>query len=113
MAVEGALAICSSRTVDVGANLGDNGGAKGHVWHEMAVHDIHLETSVAMIAAERRKEQYMKPVSSLCNGIRTCLAELSEVGRQYGGSDDSGRGHDGGGVAIAAAPDGRLGGLTD
>jgi hypothetical protein len=29
----------------VRADLGDDGGAKGHVRHEVAIHDVHLERS--------------------------------------------------------------------
>jgi hypothetical protein len=42
VAVEGALSVGFSGPVDVGTNLGDDGRAKGDVWHEVAVHDIHV-----------------------------------------------------------------------
>jgi len=43
----------SGRTVDVGADLGDDRGAKGHVGHEMAVHDVDLGC-VSGIASHKR-----------------------------------------------------------
>lgn len=43
VAVKGAAAMSDSRTLDVGADLGDDRGAKGHVWDEVAVHDVYLE----------------------------------------------------------------------
>ena len=42
MAVKGSLTVCGSWAVDVGANLGDYGGSKGHIGHKVAVHDVDL-----------------------------------------------------------------------
>lgn len=49
MAVKGALAMGGSGAVNVGANLGDDGSAEGHVWHEMAIHDVDLEAVSGMV----------------------------------------------------------------
>ena len=38
MAIEGAFSFRNSRAVDVGTNLGYDGGAKSHVRDEVAVH---------------------------------------------------------------------------
>ena len=42
MTVKGPLSLCSRRTVDVGADLGHDGRAEGHVRHKVAVHDVDL-----------------------------------------------------------------------
>lgn len=36
VAVKGAPPVDGAGALDMGAHLGDNGGAKGHVWHEVA-----------------------------------------------------------------------------
>jgi hypothetical protein len=83
----------------VGANLGHDGGAKGHIGDEVAVHDVDLGATSAARARRRASgaAPYMKPVGALGHGVGTCLAQLSEVGGQDGGRDDGGRRHGGDG----------------
>lgn len=45
VAVKCSFAVGARRAVDVWADFGDYGGAKSHVWHEVAVHDIDLQSS--------------------------------------------------------------------
>lgn len=78
MAVKGALAVGLGGTGNMGANLGHDGGTKGHVGDEVAVHDVDVQ-----------------PVGSLGNLGRAFAAQGAEVGTQDGGSNDSWRGHGG------------------
>jgi len=64
-------------TVYAAANLRDNWAADGHVWHEVAVHDVNME-----------------PVGALLHLLRAVMAQVGEVGTENGGSDDRGRCHD-------------------
>jgi hypothetical protein len=43
MAVKSALSLRACRPRDMGSNLGDHRGAKGHIRDEMAIHDIDME----------------------------------------------------------------------
>ena len=42
MAIKSTLAVSRRWTVYMGADLGNNGSAKGHVWHKVTVHDVDL-----------------------------------------------------------------------
>lgn len=48
VAVKGPPPVRACRTVDVRADLCDDGGAEGHVGHEMAVHDVDLPWASAV-----------------------------------------------------------------
>lgn len=61
------------------ADLGDDGGAKGDVGHEMAVHDVDVD-----------------PVAVVAHQVRAGIAQVGEVCGQDGGRDDGRRGHCGG-----------------
>ena len=43
MAIEGALPVRGCGALDMGPDLGHDGGTKGHVGHEVAVHDVDVE----------------------------------------------------------------------
>lgn len=43
MAIEGASAARLHGSFDMGTDSGDDGGAKGHVGHEMSIHDVDME----------------------------------------------------------------------
>ena len=53
--IKGPFSVRSSRTVDMGADLGDDGSTKGHVGHEMAIHDVDLGC-VSGIGSHSRRE---------------------------------------------------------
>lgn len=78
VAIKGTPLSRSSWLWDVRANLGDDGVAKGHIGHEMAVHNVD-----------------MKPVGAAVHGGCTFLAELGEVCAEDGGRNDCWRGHGG------------------
>lgn len=79
VAIKRPLSVGFSRTGDVGANLGDNGRAKGHVRDEVAVHDVD-----------------MQPIGTLVHLGRAFMAEAGEVGAEDGGGDNCGGRHGGG-----------------
>ena len=82
MAVKCALAIGASRAVNVWTDLGDDWGAKGHIWHKMAVHDVDLRRVRDIVSRNCSERRYMKPVGTLGNGVGARLAQCGEVGRQ-------------------------------
>jgi hypothetical protein len=75
VAVEGTLATGLEGTVNATADLGNDRASDGHVWHEVAVHDVDME-----------------PVGALLNLLGAVMTQVGEVGAQDGGSDDRGRG---------------------
>jgi hypothetical protein len=85
VAIKGASAVGASGTVDVRADLGDDWGSKGHVGDEVAIHDVYLgrvSRLLRLVGLTRQAESYVKPVSTLADGIRACSSQLCEVGRQ-------------------------------
>lgn len=65
------------RLRDMRPNLRDHGGTKGHVWHEMAIHDIDVQ-----------------PIGAPVHRVCTFGAQSGEIGAEDGGSDDGGGRHD-------------------
>lgn len=62
MAIKRSFPECLFGSIDMTADLGHNGGAKGHVRDKVAVHDVDME-----------------PVCALRNGIGTCFAQCAEI----------------------------------
>lgn len=107
MAVKGALSVCGSGTLDMRADLGDDGRTEGHVRHKVAVHDVDLHPSATRPDAFREvAEAYVQPVGALANSVGACPAQLCEIGRQNGRCDDGRRRH-GGGVVVRRLCGGR------
>lgn len=71
MAVKRAPAPGLGRPLDMRPDLGHDGGAKGHVGDEMAVHDVDME-----------------PVGAAVHRHGAFCAEIGEVGAEDGGRDD-------------------------
>lgn len=90
MAVKGALAgrVDVLGALDERADLGDDGGAKGHVGDEVAVHDVDVQ-----------------PVRALLHLEGALLAQGREVGAEDGGGDDGVRSHAGGESVLWEAVD--------
>jgi hypothetical protein len=78
--VKGTLSVGARGTLNVGADLGDNGGTKGHVGHEVAVHDVDLGRVSGIVSCSSLQSPHVQPVGALGDGVRACLAQLREVG---------------------------------
>jgi chloramphenicol 3-O-phosphotransferase len=53
------LSVGGSRSVDVAADFRNDWGAKGHVRHKVAVHDVDLDTSAMSRAQFQSLQAYM------------------------------------------------------
>lgn len=76
MAVECATSTRFERAVDTAADLRNDGTSDGHVWDEVAVHDVDME-----------------PVGTLLHLLCAVMAEICKVGAEDGRGDDGGRSH--------------------
>ena len=75
VAVKCALAAWLSGSRDVGADLGYDGRAEGHVGHEVAVHDVDLMGCEVKQGREREERDCLHGSSLLCRPL--CLSILS------------------------------------
>jgi len=84
VAVKGARPARALGTRDMRADLGDDGGAKGHVGHKVAIHDVDVQ-----------------PVGALVHLARALAAQAREVGAEDGGGDNGVGSHAGSSARLA------------
>jgi hypothetical protein len=95
MAVESAFAIGASGSINVGTNLGNDGGTEGHVGHKVAVHDVDLGRVSGIVSRNCSGRLYVKPIGALGDGVCACSSQFRKVGGQNRGRNDGSGGHDG------------------
>lgn len=103
VAIESASAVGCARALNVGTDLGHNGGAKGHVGDKVAVHltGVSVPLSLARLDSMRalKYNVNVKPCCAVVDRVGTSFAQGSKVGREDRWRDDGRRRHDAAGLA--------------
>lgn len=102
VAIESASAVGRAGALNVGTDLGHNGGAKGHVGDKVAVHltGVSVPLSLARLDSMRalKYNVNVKPCCAVVDRVGTSFAQGSKVGREDRWRDDGRRRHDAAGL---------------